>query len=123
MLRAIKLAHTVVWAFVAGCVVAIPVAGLAGRLDWAAGLSAIVLAECAVLALNGMRCPLTDLAARYTGERAANFDIYLPEWLARNNKTVFGALLVAGEIVVVARWLGRRGGRARSQKGEQGTVH
>jgi hypothetical protein len=69
-------------------------------------LSAIVLAECAVLALNGMRCPLTDLAARYTGERAANFHIYLPEWLARNNQTVFGALFVAGEIVVVARWLG-----------------
>ena len=65
----------------------------------------MVLAECAVLALNGMRCPLTDLAARYTGERAANFDIYLPEWLARNNKTVFGALFVAGEIVVLARWM------------------
>ena len=106
MLRAIKLAHTVVWALVAGCIVAIPVAGLAGGLDWAAGLSAMVLAECAVLALNGMRCPLTDLAARYTGDRAANFDIYLPEWLARNNKTVFGALFVAGEIVVLVRWIG-----------------
>ena len=105
MLKAIKLAHTVVWALLAGCIVAIPVAGLARRFDWAAVLSAIVLAECAVLALNGMRCPLTNLAARYTRDRAANFDIYLPEWLARNNKTVFGALFVAGEIVALASWL------------------
>lgn len=107
MLRAIKLTHTVVWVFVAGCIVAIPVAGLEGRLDCAAGLSVIVLVECAVLALNGMRCPLTDLAARYTRERAANFDIYLPEWLARNNKTIFGSLFAVGEILILARWLMR----------------
>ncbi len=33
---------------------------------------------CGVLAANGGRCPLSDLAARYTDERASNFDIYLP---------------------------------------------
>jgi hypothetical protein len=39
-----------------------------------------------VLWLNGWRCPLTDVAARYTDDRRANFDIYLPEWLARYNE-------------------------------------
>ena len=49
-----------------------------------------------------MRCPLTDLAARYTDDRRANFDIYLPLWLAANNKRIFGS-------VFVARARGRRG--------------
>ena len=44
-------------------------------------------------------CPLTSIAARYTDDRRANFDIYLPEWLARHNKAVFGALYVAGILV------------------------
>ena len=43
-----------------------------------------------------MRCPLTDVAARYTSDRRDNFDIYLPLWLARYNKHVFGTLYVAG---------------------------
>jgi hypothetical protein len=45
------------------------------------------------------------LAARYTDERASNFDIYLPNWLAQHNKVVFGVLFVAGELVVVGYWL------------------
>jgi hypothetical protein len=57
----------------------------------------VVLLECAVLAINGGRCPLTDLAAKYTADRASNFDIYLPNWLADHNKLIFGLLFVVGE--------------------------
>ena len=38
--------------------------------------------------------------AKYTPDRRANFDIYLPEWLARNNIKGF-SLLIALEIVIV----------------------
>jgi hypothetical protein len=103
---AIRLLHTVVWALIAGCIVALPVAALEGRLDWAAAMSVVVLIECGVIGLNKGRCPLTGVAARYTEDRADNFDIYLPRWLARHNKAVFGALFVAGEVVVLWRWLG-----------------
>jgi hypothetical protein len=105
-LVAIRLLHTVVWACMAGCIVALPGVALAGRLDWAAGMSAVVLAECGVIALNKGRCPLTNVAARYTEDRADNFDIYLPLWLARHNKTIFGTLFLAGELIVLWRWLG-----------------
>jgi hypothetical protein len=53
-----------------------------------------------------MRCPLTDVAARYTDERADNFDIYLPLWLARYNKQIFGPLFAAGLLFTLARWQG-----------------
>ena len=88
---------------------ALPIVGLRRRFRWAASLSALVLAECMVLAMNHFRCPLTDLAARYTEERGANFDIYLPEWLARHNQNIFGALFVAGGLLTLWRWfVGRR---------------
>jgi hypothetical protein len=101
----IKLLHTVVWLFFASCIFALPVTALRRRFDWAAGLSALVLLECLVLALNRFRCPLTDIAARFTPDRAANFDIYLPVWLAQHNKTIFGTLFLVGELFVLWRWL------------------
>jgi hypothetical protein len=104
-LVAVKLLHTAIWAFFAACVLALPAFGLARRFDWALAASVLVLGECAALALNRGRCPLTDVAARYTEDRAENFDIYLPRWLARYNKEIFGTMFFAGEVFVIWRWL------------------
>jgi hypothetical protein len=100
----IKVLHTVIWAFFAGCIVAIPLAGALRQFVWAAALIGLVLVECAVLAANRGRCPLTDLASRYTLERTENFDIYLPLWLARRNKIIFGTLFTIGALFVLGRW-------------------
>jgi hypothetical protein len=101
----VKALHTLVWALFAGCIVAIPVAALLGRHAAAAVLAVIVAAEVIVLVANGFRCPLTAVAARYTDDRRANFDIYLPEWLARHNQAIFGTLYVAGCALALARWM------------------
>ncbi len=100
----IKLLHTAVWLFFVLCIAGIPLATAGGHLRWAGWLSALVLAECAILAVNGGRCPLTDVAGQYTDQRADNFDIYLPAWVARHNKVIFGVMFVAGEIYFVGRW-------------------
>jgi hypothetical protein len=105
-LRTIKLVHTVAWAGFAGCIVAIPVLTLQGRFRPAAVLALIVLGEVVVLAVNRWRCPLTPIAARYTEDRRANFDIYLPEWLARYNKQIFGTLYLAGVLYLAVNSLG-----------------
>lgn len=94
-LHVIRCVHTVVWAFFVIAIVGIPVAAWLGRRDVFLVLTGIVMVEVAVLAVNRMRCPLTGVAARYTDDRRANFDIYLPLWLARYNKHVFGPLYVA----------------------------
>ena len=104
MLTAIKLLHTVIWAFLAASILVLPVAAVLRRFRWAAILSVVVLLECGVVAVNGGRCPLSDLAARYTDERASNFDIYLPTWLASRNKTIFGTLFVVNELIVLWCW-------------------
>ncbi len=104
----IKTVHTAIWAVMAIAVLSIPVLALRGQFRRVGSLTAMILAECAVLALNHGRCPLTDIAARFTSVRSANFDIYLPPWLAEHNKTIFGALFVAGELVWLWRWVNLR---------------
>lgn len=105
MLHLIKTIHTVVWALFAGSIVAIPILVWQGRWTATAIAVGLVTGECLVLAFNRMRCPLTDVAARYTDDRRANFDIYLPVWLARYNKLIFGTLFVAGlALAALRRW-------------------
>ncbi len=104
-LVAIKLLHTAVWAVLAGCILALLITGLLHRFHWAIILTVIIVVECVVLALNKGRCPLTNLAARFTEDRADNFDIYLPDWVARHSKAIFGALFVVNELTVLWFWL------------------
>jgi hypothetical protein len=105
MLRTIKVVHTVVWALMAGCIMALPVVAVMRHFDWALWLTLVVVCECVVLTVNHGHCPLTDLAARYTSSREHNFDIYLPEWIAEHNKTIFGGLFLFNEVFVLWRWL------------------
>lgn len=100
----VKVAHTFVWAVFAGCILAIPVVSWRGEYRAAAWLTAVVAGEVAVLVLNKWRCPLTSVAARYTDDRRANFDIYLPEWLAKHNKLIFGTLYFASVVFAFAKW-------------------
>lgn len=103
-LRAIKLLHTAVWAFFAGCIIAIPILALMRRYTDALVLIGVVMIEVIILVINGLRCPLTGVAARYTSDRSDNFDIYLPLWVARHNKVIFGLLFLGGALFTLARW-------------------
>ncbi len=51
---------------------------------------------------------MTDMAAKYTDDRSPNFDIYMPNWLARHNKTIFGTLFLVNEAILLAEWLRSR---------------
>jgi hypothetical protein len=103
-LVAVKVLHTIAWAFFAGCIVAIPIASSLGKHTLVAWLIGIVLVEVAILVANRWRCPLTLLAGRFTEERHDNFDIYLPLWLAKHNKTIFGVLFCVGIAYAYSQW-------------------
>ena len=103
-LRLVKLGHTIVWAIFAACILAIPALAWLGHERPASLLILVVLVEVIVLIANGGHCPLTAVAARYTTDRRDNFDIYLPEWLARYNKLIFGSIYLLGVAVTFVRW-------------------
>jgi hypothetical protein len=102
-LRSIKLVHTIVWVFFVACIAGIPVMAAIGNHTASLVFVMAVTVEVMILAFNGGRCPLTDVAGRYTSERRDNFDIYLPLWVARHNKQIFGTFFVAGTGYAMAR--------------------
>ena len=101
----VKLAHTIVWGIFAACIIAIPVLAWLDHDRQAGVLIMVVVVELLVLMANHGNCPLTAVAARYTTDRRDNFDIYLPEWLARYNKLIFGSIYLFGVAVTFARWI------------------
>ena len=105
-LRTVKVVHTIAWAFFASCIFAIPIAAWRGNVTLVVVLTAIVFVEVGILVVNGWHCPLTGVAARYTEDRRDNFDIYLPLWVARYNKTIFTAIFIAGLLFAFACWKG-----------------
>lgn len=108
---AIKIAHTTIWGFIAGCIVGLPVAGALRRFDVAAGMAGLVLLECLALALNRGRCPLTAIAARFSEDHPLGFDIYLPQPLLDRHKMIFGTLFVVSGLAVAAEWWFLRSGQ------------
>jgi hypothetical protein len=69
--------------------------------DWLFfGCVALLGGEIVVIVVNRWHCPLTDMMAKYTTERQANFDIYFPEWLLRNNIEIFSVIIVFGTLIV-----------------------
>ena len=92
------------WAFFVLAIVAIPVMARQGRFGAALLCAGIVAVEVVILLINGMHCPLTPVAARYTEDRRPNFDIYLPLFVARYNKEIFGTLYVAGMTYALLCW-------------------
>ncbi len=104
-LLAIKLLHTLVWAFFVTIIFYIVYSGLANELTTFTWISiGLVIVEGLVLLLFKMFCPLTVIARRYSDSEKANFDIFLPEWLAKYNKEIFTSIYLAGVILVLLRY-------------------
>lgn len=104
-LVALKLVHTIIWAFFVVAIAAIWFFAATGELTRAGWAIAVVLVEVAVLGLNQGRCPLGGIVSRLTPDRAVNFDIYLPAWLAGRTKPIFGPLFLGGVLFTVLRSL------------------
>lgn len=108
-LHRIKVVHTAIWSFYNIVILYLVYAVWTDRIDtlfWTA--LGLVGLEVLVLLIFRMTCPLTVLARRHTDDRRANFDIYLPECLARNNKLIYGTI-VAGILIGLALRLGQGG--------------
>lgn len=119
-LRSIKFVHSAVWLGFVLCIGAIPILGYRGSFRLAAWLVGLVLIEVLVLVINGMRCPLTGIAARYTEDRRDNFGIYLSAWLARHNKSIFGLPFIRGSLFTLASVSRERTGNSRALAGAGG---
>ena len=95
-LTAIKITHTIIWIFFNVVFFYMAYAVIVNKIDkyvWI-GITLFSL-EIMVLLIFKNHCPLTIIARKYSSSTKDNFDIYLPNWLAKNNKVIYSAILFA----------------------------
>ncbi|MBX7042963.1 MAG: hypothetical protein K1X85_08670 [Ignavibacteria bacterium] len=105
-LIAIKFVHTAVWLFfnfVIFYMLYAVIVNKIGVLYWIC-LGLILLEGFTLLAFK-MFCPLTVMARKYSDSGRHNFDIYLPEWLAKYTKLIYTSLVVVSIVIMLFRLL------------------
>ena len=103
-LTVVKIVHTLIWLFFVTVIFYILYSGISNKITiftWIA--IGLIIAEGVVLVLFKMFCPLTLIARKYSDSEKDNFDIYLPNWLARHNKIIFTTIYLVGVIIVLVR--------------------
>ncbi|TSJ47967.1 hypothetical protein [Fluviicola chungangensis] len=99
-LRVIKTVHTAIWFFFNVVIFYMLYAVITNKIDrWLWIGYGLFILEGIILLVFKFFCPLTVLARRYSDSAKANFDIYLPDWLAKYNKTIYTSIL--GVIIVI----------------------
>lgn len=105
-LIAIKLVHTAVWLFfnfvIFYMLYAVTVNEI-GTLYWIC--LGLILLEGLTLLVFRMFCPLTLMARKFSDSGKHNFDIYLPEWLAKYTKLIYTSLVVVSIVIMLFRLL------------------
>jgi hypothetical protein len=96
----IKTVHTLIWVFFNCVIVHLFYAAIADKVSVLTFIGiGLVVAEGLLLMLFANHCPLTLIARKYSTNSAANFDICLPEWLAKYNKLIYTCIL--GIIIII----------------------
>ena len=101
-LLTIKIAHTVIWLFFVVMIFYVLYSGITDNINIYTWICvALVIREGLTLLTFKMFCPLTLVARRYSDSEKDNFDIFLPNWLAKNNKIIFTSLFIVGLVIVI----------------------
>lgn len=104
-LTIIKLIHTAIWGFFNVVIFYLLYAAVfANKIDTSIWICiGLILLEGIVLLIFKGKCPLTVMARRYSSSASANFDIFLPVWLAKYNKPIYTIIFVISIIIMVYR--------------------
>ena len=102
----IKCIHTLIWVVFVLIIFFVVWSGITANISVYSWLAvAAVIGEGVVLLFFNGSCPLTVLAKRYSDSGKDNMDIYLPNWLAKYNKLIFGTLFCVGLVLMLYRLL------------------
>ena len=97
----IKTLHTVVWVCFVTVIFYILYCGFTSKISGLTGVAiGLVVVEGGVLLVFKRHCPLTLLARNYSDSTQDNFDIFLPNWLARYNQAIFTSIYLFGVFLV-----------------------
>ena len=98
----IKGLHTVIWVFFNIVIFYLLWAVISNRIDrWVWTCLGIILGEGLLLLLFKNICPVTLMAKKFSSSDEANFDIYLPNWLAKYNKTIYTIIVFIAVLILI----------------------
>ena len=101
----IKLVHSIIFWFMAACLLYILYCGITRTFNWTLLLAiSAILIEGLVLLFNHWQCPFTNLAKEYGDERGSVTDMFLPIWIARNVFKGSAIILAFGLILLGIRF-------------------
>jgi hypothetical protein len=100
----IKFIHTLIWVFFNIVIFYMLYAAIFGKIDkWLWIGFGLVALEGLTLLIFKFFCPLTIMARKYSDSDRDNFDIYLPNWLARNTKRIYTSIVLFIAVITLIR--------------------
>lgn len=103
-LTIVKVVHTLIWIGFNVVIFYLLYAVIADRIDrWVWICLGLILLEALILIAFKNVCPLTIIARNYSGSGKANFDIFLPNWLAKYNKEIYTGIVFVAIIILIYR--------------------
>jgi hypothetical protein len=100
----LKLIHTIIWVFYVLVFFYILYAGIYNKIDlylWIA--ISLEIMEIVILIIFKGKCPLTIWGYKYIDIPEIGFDIFLPRWLAKYNKRIYGSGLFIVMFIIIYR--------------------
>ena len=102
----IKTIHTIVWTFFNIVIFYLLYAVIADQINkWVWICLTLIAVEGIILLVFKNICPITVIARRYSQSDRANFDIYLPNWLANYNKRIYTTVVLFSVVILGFRLL------------------
>ena len=94
-LTLVKIIHTLIWIFFNLVIGYMLYAVIVNKIDhWLWIGYGLIGLEVLTLLIFRLSCPLTLIARNYSDSTRDNFDIYLPNWLARHNKLIYCLIML-----------------------------
>lgn len=100
----IKSSHTLIWLFYNVVIFYLLYAVVMNKIDkWVWVCIGLVVVEGVVLLLFKWLCPLTVIARKYSDSTKDNFDIFLPNWLAKYTKHIYTSIFGIAILILLYR--------------------
>ncbi|MFD2200862.1 hypothetical protein [Shivajiella indica] len=98
----VKILHTVIWLFFNVVIFYLLYAVVVNKIDkWVWICLGLIVMEGIILLIFKAICPVTLIARKYSNSEAHNFDIFLPEWLAKHNKTIYTSIVLFAVLILI----------------------
>jgi len=103
-LTLIKTVHTIIWVFFNVVIFYLLYAVIVNKIDkWVWVCIGLIVLEGIILIVFRSVCPVTIIAKKYSNSQKDNFDIYLPNWLAKYNKRIYSVIVLIAIIILIYR--------------------